>query len=142
MKRAALLAACALAGCGTAGNGRVARLEEPAAQAQFVPGISTEAEVRAAFGDGAVIRFQSGVETWQYLYRDGVAKGWDEVPYIGLLTSRLDRPTKELVLLFDAHGVLRRWSLQQYDDRPWRPSEAACPPEPAASLAATRSCTK
>ena len=143
MTRAALLAmAGVVAGCSTVGNGRIMSLDAVRAQAQFVPGKTTEAEARAAFGQGTVIRFQSGFETWQYLYREGVAKGWDDVPYIGLVTHRLDRPTKELVLLFDAQGVLRRWSLQQYDDRPWRPSRPPCPADGAASLTAPRTCKK
>jgi hypothetical protein len=40
------------------------------------------------------------------------------VPIIGLVTARLDRPTKELVLLFDGQGVLKRWSLQSYRTAP------------------------
>jgi len=111
-----LLALCG-AGCSTVGNGRIVGLDNAGAQALLVPGTTTRADVRQALGEGARIRFESGFETWHYLYRKGVAKGWDDVPYIGLVTSRLDRPTKELVILFDAAGVLRRWSLQQYDAR-------------------------
>jgi len=40
------------------------------------------------------------------------------VPYIGLITSRLRRPTKELVILFDGDGVVRRWSMQEYRNAP------------------------
>ena len=123
----AALALC-LVGCSTVGNGRLVQLDDGQARQLLVPGRTTQADVRAAFGQGTAIRFQSGSETWQYLYREGVAKGWDDVPYIGLITSRLDRPTKELVVLFDAAGVVRRWSLQQFDDRPARPAERTCPP--------------
>ena len=143
MTRVALLAmAGAVASCSTVGNGRIVSLDAVQAQAQFVPGKTTEAEARAAFGQGSAIRFQSGFETWHYLYREGVAKGWDDVPYIGLVTSRLDRPTKELVLLFDAQGVLRRWSLQQDPDPSWRPWRPPCPADGAASLPTSRTCTK
>ena len=142
--RTPLVAAAALllAACSTMGNGRLAQVDAPQAAALLVPGTTTAAEVRQAFGDGAVVRFRSGFETWQYLYREGIAKGWDDVPYIGLVTSRLDHPTKELVVLFDEHGVLRRWSLQQYDDRPPRPSQRACPPDSSASLPAAGACAK
>jgi len=74
--------------------------------------------VLQALGQGTVIRFRSGRETWHYLYRKGIAPGWDDVPYIGLITSRLDRPTKELVILFDGAGVLRRWSMQEFRTAP------------------------
>ena len=112
----ALLGLCA-AGCSTVGNGRLALLDAAQAQALLVPGRTTRDDVRQALGDGAVIRFQSGLETWHYDYREGIAKGWDDVPYINLIVARLDRPTKELVILFDAQGVLRRWSLQEYRSR-------------------------
>lgn len=119
---AASAVALSVAGCGTVGNGRLVRLDAAEARTLLVPGTTTQAEVRQALGDGEVVRFSSGMQTWQYVYREGLAKGWDDVPYIGLVTSRLDRPVKELVILFDAAGVLRRWSLQSYRNRE-RPPE-------------------
>jgi len=121
-RRASILArltlgvlACLLAaGCTTVGNGRLAQLDATSAGQLLLPGRTTQAEVRTALGEGSVIHFQSGYETWHYFYREGLAKGWDDVPYVGLVTSRLDRPTRELVLLFDGQGVLRRYSLQAH----------------------------
>jgi hypothetical protein len=112
----AALALCA-AGCSTVGNGRLVQLDAAQARTLLVPGRTTQADVRQALGDGAVIRFQSGLETWHYEYREGIAKGWDDVPYINLIVARLDRPTKELVILFDPSGVVKRWSLQEYRAR-------------------------
>ena len=112
----AIFGLCA-AGCSTVGNGRLVQLDAVQAQALLVPGRTTRDDVRQALGDGAVIRFQSGLETWHYEYREGIAKGWDDVPYVNLIVARLDRPIKELVLLFDANGVLKRWSLQEYRSR-------------------------
>ena len=102
------------AGCSTVGNGRLVTLDAPQARALLVPGHTTRDDVRQALGEGAAVRFQSGFETWHYDYREGVAPGWDQVPFVGLVTARLHRPTKELVILFDARGVLRRWSLQTF----------------------------
>ena len=118
-RRAVLVAAFGLcaAGCSTVGNGRLVQLDGVQAQALLVPGRTTRDDVRQALGEGAVIRFQSGLETWHYFYREGIAKGWDDVPYINLIVARLDRPTKELVILFDPAGVLKRWSLQEYRGR-------------------------
>jgi hypothetical protein len=126
LRTIAIGAACALfAACTTVGNGRLARLDGASSGALLVPGTTTQADVRTALGQGTVIRFDSGVETWHYFWRDGLAKGWDDVPYIGLVTSQLDRPTKELVLLFDRGGVLRRWSFQAHrpGDLPGRPPQ-------------------
>jgi hypothetical protein len=109
---AAVLAAACAACTTTAGNGRLAGLDEPAATALLVPGRTSEAQVRDALGQGSVIRFESGYETWHYYWREGLPKGWDDVPFIGLVTARSHHPTKELVILFDPSGVVRRWSLQ------------------------------
>jgi hypothetical protein len=103
-----------LAGCSTVGNGRLEQLDDAQARMLLVPGRTTRDDVRRALGDGAVIRFESGRETWHYDYRKGLAKGWDDVPFVNLVVARLDRPVKELVILFDAQGVLERWSLQEY----------------------------
>ena len=78
----------------------------------LVPGRTTEAEVRDALGQGTVVHFQSGMETWHYVYRKGMAKGWDYVPYVNLIAEHLAGDEKELVILFDPAGVVRRWSLQ------------------------------
>ena len=115
---AALVAGLCAAGCSTVGNGRMAQLDAVQASTLLVPGRTTRDEVRQALGQGTVIRFRSGRETWHYLYREGIAPGWDDVPYIGLITSRLRRPTKELVILFDGDGVVRRWSMQEYRNAP------------------------
>lgn len=111
---AAALLALSGAGCSTVGNGRLVQLDAGQARTLLVPGRTTRDDVRSALGEGAVIRLRSGYETWHYLHREGIAPGWDAVPFVGLVTSRLDRPTRELVILFDGQGVLRRWSLQAY----------------------------
>ena len=123
---AAMSTSC-LAACGTVGNGRIAQLDDARAQALLVPGRTTRDDARQAFGDGAVIRFQSGMETWRYQYREGIATGWDDVPYVNLIVARIDPPARELVLLFDANGVLRRWSLLAYRAH----HDAAAPPRGA-----------
>lgn len=105
--------ACALAaGCATVGNGRLVLLDEATAGTLLVPGTTTQAEVRASFGQGTVVHFQDGRETWHYIHRKGFAKGWDYVPYINLIAARIGGDEKELVILFDEAGVVKRWSLQ------------------------------
>lgn len=106
----AMLATALVAGCQSVGNGALLRMDEPAATALLQPGRTTRAEVLGAFGQGTVIRFDSGYETWQYLYREGLGPGWDAVPFADMFTRNL--PTRELVILFDPQGVVRRWSLQ------------------------------
>ena len=123
---AAAIALC-LAGCSTVGNGALVQLDDTQAHTLLVPGRTTRDEVRQALGEGTAIRFESGLETWHYDYRAGIAKGWDDVPFVNLVVARLDRPVKELVILFDAQGVVKRWSLQEYRSR-----DAAPPGTPPA----------
>jgi hypothetical protein len=113
----------ALVACSSVDDARIAGLDDARAQSLLAPGRTTEADVRVALGQGTVVHFGSGWETWHYDYREGLAKGWDDVPFIGLVTSRSARPTKELVLLFDPGGTLRRYSLQ--DVAPEHPGAAA-----------------
>lgn len=112
------LACLACAGCTTVGNGRLVTLDEPAAHTLLVPGRTSEAEVREALGQGTVLTFRNGWRTWHYVYREGLAKGWDDVPYLNLIAARIGGDEKELVILFDDAGVLRRWSLQVNPGRP------------------------
>jgi hypothetical protein len=109
---AAGVATPVLVACSTVGDERIAHLDDAQARALLAPGRTTEADVRATIGPGSVVRFRSGWETWHYAYRAGLAKAWDEVPFIGLVTSRSQQPTKELVLLFDDTQTLRRYALQ------------------------------
>ena len=120
----ALVVAAAAAGCSTVGNGRLVELDATEARTLLVPGQTTQADVRGALGEGEIVRFQSGMQTWHYVYRAGLAKGWDDVPFINLIAARLDEPTKELVILFDPAGVLRRWSLQTWRNHEPQPQPA------------------
>ena len=110
---AAMFAMLAFAGCETVGNGRLLQLDIPSAQALLVPGVTTRDDVARALGQGEAIQFESGWQTWHYLHREGLAAGWDAVPYVNLFTTRMKRPTRELVILFDPQGVVRRWSLDE-----------------------------
>jgi hypothetical protein len=59
-----------------------------AAKAQITLGKTTQAEVRAALGEGTVVDFDSGYEVW--VYRQPAA------------------PASELVLLFDPSGIVAK----------------------------------
>jgi hypothetical protein len=108
---ACALTCAGLVGCATVGNGAIASLDDATARTLLIVGTTRVTDVRTALGQGDVIHFDSGVETWHYLYREGLGAGWDAVPYMNLIAEHMHSPTKELVLLFDAQGTLRRWSF-------------------------------
>jgi hypothetical protein len=85
---ALLLVACAA-------RAPVAPLPEAALLAHAQPGVATSAGMAATFGPARVQRFANGYQVWQYrLPRSG--------PH-----------PAELVLLFDAGGVLRKLRLRE-----------------------------
>jgi hypothetical protein len=99
---AALSVACALL-CGCAGGAAVSengpgmmRAGGPSPQAasqSIAMGRSTKAEVAAALGKAAVVRFDSGYEVWVYRWPG---------------PDRASRSATELVVLFDPSGTVKK----------------------------------
>lgn len=116
LRRQRLLAAllCAtLGGCTTVGNGRVQTLQPAEASSLLHPGQTTRAEAERLLGAGKLLRFDSGWSTTHYVYRNGLPRALDFVPLVGLVTSAIETPETELVLLFDPDGVLRKYKLRR-----------------------------
>ena len=111
MTRAAarVFAACCalLSGCATLEGSALApdapgvmqanKVSPAAAQAAVAIGKSTKAGVKAALGEGAVIRFDSGFEVWVYRWPGA---------------QRTNRAATEFVILFDPSGVARKTRLR------------------------------
>lgn len=110
---AILLLGATLSACTTVGNGRVRTLQASEAEQLLQPGKTTRAEAERQLGTGSVLRFDSGWSTSHYVYRDGLPRFLDFVPVVGLVTSAIDTPETELVLLFDPDGVLRKFKLRR-----------------------------
>lgn len=105
-----LLAVClALAGCASPLDERDSRnalpefntpgLSMQGAQDAIVAGKSTKADVAAALGTGAVVKFDSGYEAWVYR-----AKAYKPA---------VDAPgTNELVVLFAPSGIVKKTRIR------------------------------
>jgi hypothetical protein len=109
----ALLLCAALAACTTTGNGRMVEMQAAQARELLQPGRTTRAEAERLLGAGHVLRFESGWTTTHYVHRDGLPRFLDFVPVLGLVTSAIDTPETELVLLFDPDGILRKYKLRR-----------------------------
>ena len=105
--------AAALSGCAATGNGALARLTPERAAHAIVIGKSTKADISAAFGQASVTPYASGHEVW--LYQLGYGKIVDSLPYVNLVLSSADNP-KELSILFDRGGVVRKYRLMDRRD--------------------------
>lgn len=109
-----LIALCTLqTACTTVGNGRFVQLQAHEAEQLLQPGRTTRAEAERLLGEGSALRFDSGWTTTHYVYRNGPPRFLDYVPVVGLVTSAMDTPETELVLLFDPDGVLRKYKLRR-----------------------------
>ena len=103
-----LLLAASVAGCAATGNGAVTTLTREDAAHAIVIGKSTRADIERTFGQANVTRFANGYELW--LYQVGYAKSVDAIPYVNLVVSSADN-TRELTILFDRAGVVRKYRL-------------------------------
>lgn len=111
---AMLLLGAALSACTTVGNGRVQTLHAAEADRLLHPGQTTRAEAERLLGTGSALRFDGGWSTSHYVYRNGLPRFLDFVPVVGLVTSAIDTPETELVLLFDPDGMLRKFKLRRH----------------------------
>jgi len=102
-----------LTACATVGNGRMRQLQPAEASQLLQPGRTTRAEAERLLGAGSVLCFDSGWTTLHYVYRDGLPRALDFVPLVGLVTSAIEAPETELVLLFDEQGLLRKFRLRR-----------------------------
>lgn len=104
--------ACTVAGCAATGNGAVATLTPERAMHTIVIGQSTKADIGAAFGPAHITPYASGYEVW--LYQVGYSKMVDALPYVNLFVNSADN-RKELSILFDRSGVVKKYQLLDRD---------------------------
>ena len=119
MKRAAMLlfltGLAGLGACTTVGNGQMKVLTQKSTGQLLVAGNTSRADVERALGKGNAFHFDSGYEVWVYEYegKQGLP-GWvNYVPLVGLVTTFVPRKSteKELRILFDPQGVVKKWLL-------------------------------
>ena len=73
------------------------------------------AEAERLLGTGSALRFDGGWSTSHYVYRNGLPRFLDFVPVVGLVTSAIDTPETELVLLFDPDGFEILWQAASFE---------------------------
>jgi hypothetical protein len=95
------------------GTGPMPMLQPDKAAELLRPGITTRADAERLLGAGRVLRADRGWTTTRYVDRGSLPRSLDFVPVVGLFTSALDTPETELVLLFDAQGLLRKFKLRR-----------------------------
>jgi hypothetical protein len=79
---------------------------DPAKAADAIRG-STKAEVDAAFGPAAIVRFDSGYEVWVYRFVEAVPRKRSDKAR-SAPAAEADAAPSELVLLFNPAGVVAK----------------------------------
>lgn len=113
---AALLTSLLLAGCASEGNLSIADQTQQTVSTKLVPGKSTQADVREAFGDPTKTTFtDSGNEVWEYDYSKSHAKAQNFIPLVSAFTSGSTGKKKTLVVFFDKNGLLKNFRMSSSD---------------------------
>lgn len=108
----ALLPVLVLAGCASGGNLSIADQTQQTVATKLVPGRSTQADVRQAFGDPAKSTFtDSGNEVWEYDYDKTHAKVQNFIPVVSAFTHGTTGTKKTLVVFFDKNGILKNFRM-------------------------------
>jgi len=108
------LATISLAGCASAGNQSLKTENEATVAQKVVAGKTTKAEIRAMFGSPASTSFtDGGLEIWTYELAHMKADGVDYIPVVGLFGSSASGTKKQLVVLFDDAGTVKKYSMSE-----------------------------
>jgi len=110
----AALALAGLAGCSTTGNQGIGAETEESVQTKLTEGVTTQAEVRQMFGAPGNVSFTSGGhDIWSYDYEEMKQSALNYIPYVNQLGSSAKGTRKQLVILFNARKVVRRYTLME-----------------------------
>jgi len=103
-------------GCASVGNETLRTESETSVKTKMVEGKTTKSEVRAIFGSPMKTTFtDGGLEVWTYEFSKVTADAVSFIPIVNLFGASASGTKKELVALFDANGLLKRYSMSESD---------------------------
>jgi len=103
-------------GCSTVsgGNQTLKNETEASATSKIINNVTTQAEIRAMFGSPYETTFtDGGMEIWKYRLDDLRGDAINYVPILNLFGSSYSGTRKELVLLFNDDGTVKRNSMSE-----------------------------
>ena len=120
MKNYLIAAACVLFifGCatGSGGNQTLKNESESSVTAKIINGVTTQSEIKAMFGSPYETTYtDGGLEIWKYRLDDMRADAINYVPIVNWFGSSFSGTRKELVLLFNEDGTVKRNSMSESD---------------------------
>ena len=106
-----------IASCGSTSGNRVLLAEsELSVDSKIIEGVTTQSEVKAMFGSPFETTFtDGGMEIWKYRFDNLDADAVNYIPIVNFFTQSYSGDRKELVLLFNDNGTVKRSSMAESD---------------------------
>jgi len=112
----ALVFTVLLTGCASVGNETLRKESESSMSGKMTEGRTTKAEVRSLFGSPLKTTFtDGGLEIWNYEFTNVSLDAISYVPIVNMFGATSSGKKKELVVLFDQVGVIKRYSMSESD---------------------------
>ncbi|MDN5752210.1 MAG: outer membrane protein assembly factor BamE [Nitrosospira sp.] len=106
-----------VAGCATSGNEKLKDHTQSTISQQITEGRTTKNQVIAALGQPSVVSFtDAGNEIWTYKHARATPQAQNFIPLVGLVSSGADVKTKELVVMFNKHDVVSKYTMRETEE--------------------------
>lgn len=101
-------------GCASSGNDSLRKETESSISEKIAEGKTTKEEVRSMFGSPISSSFtDGGLEVWKYVLAKMSADAVSYIPIVSLFGSSTSGTKKELTILFDDKGVVKKYSMSE-----------------------------
>ena len=108
-----ILASCAT---GSGGNQTLKNESESSVTTKIINNVTTQSEIKAMFGSPYETTYtDGGLEIWKYRLDDMRADAVNYVPIVNWFGSSFTGTRKELVILFNDDGTVKRNSMSESD---------------------------
>ena len=103
-----------IAGCASTGNQTLKEETEASVSAKIIKNVTTQAEIKAMFGSPYQTTYtDGGLEIWKYQLDNLRADAINYVPIVNFFGSSMSGTRKELVILFNDDGTVKRNSMAE-----------------------------
>tara|TARA_B100000965_G_C19304190_1_gene631503 strand:+ start:77 stop:460 length:384 start_codon:yes stop_codon:yes gene_type:complete len=103
-------------GCASTGNQTLKEETESSVASKIINNVTTQAEIKAMFGSPYETTFtDGGMEIWKYRLDDLKADAINYVPIVNWFGQSFSGTRKELVILFNDDGTVKRNSMSESD---------------------------
>ena len=113
---ALIIIAIFISGCVSTGNQTLKTETESSITNKIVNNVTTQSEIKAMFGSPYETKFtDGGLEIYTYRLDDLQSDGVNFVPVLNLFQTSYSGTRKELVVLFNDDGTVKRYSMSESD---------------------------